>query len=108
MSVTCDACKCPRGELAYYRPDGMGETFGLCRLCERTIRAADPRLGTLQRLFEFFGDELDRADAHADKPKGGQQVTPNGDFVYAQPSVRKRLRWWHREFLNALKGESNG
>lgn len=108
MSVTCDACKEPRDALAYYRPDGMGETFGLCRVCEKAVRAADPRWGTLQRLFEFFGDELDRAATRAARPMGGQQVTPSGDFVYAQPSVRKRLRWWHREFLNALKGESNG
>jgi len=37
--IKCDGCKEPRETLSYYRPDGMGETFGLCTLCVRCICA---------------------------------------------------------------------
>ncbi len=51
-----------------------------------------------------FCEEVDRARAHADRPRGGQHVTPSGDFVHVQPAALGRLECWSRLFREG--GES--
>jgi hypothetical protein len=61
---------------------------------------------TPDECLSFFRDEIARGRAHhASKDRGGQHVTPSGDFVYAQPSVLHRLEWWATEFESALATE---
>lgn len=56
---------------------------------------------TLEQLFDAFAREIEAGIAHQTRPRGGQQVTPSGDFVYCSPSALGRLEWWLREFRAA-------
>ena len=48
----------------------------------------------LAMLIDAFADEVKTAEEYATRPKGGQQVTPTGDFIRCTPSMLGRLRWW--------------
>ena len=66
-----------------------------------SARAEGVRLRLLnERMLQCitgFVEAVEAAEAHATRPKGGQQVTFSGDFASAVPSVRGQLRWWARQ-----------
>ncbi len=72
----------------------------LSRLREEVERLTKERDAMLFAACGFC-EEVDRAESHANRPRGGQHVTPSGDFIYAQPSVLGRLKWWARAFKDA-------
>jgi hypothetical protein len=57
---------------------------------------------TIDTVVGFFADEVERTVAHQNAPKGGMQVEFNGDFASAPMSTLLRLRWWVREFRDAI------
>lgn len=57
---------------------------------------------TIDDVLGYFSDAVERAVAHQQAPKGGVQVPFNGDFMGAPMSTLIRLRWWVREFRDAL------
>jgi hypothetical protein len=61
---------------------------------------------TIDTVVGFFADEVERTVAHQQQaPKGGMQVEFNGDFMGAPMSTLLRLRWWVREFRDAIAWE---
>lgn len=64
-------------------------------------------MSTPQEVLSAFRDEVDRAIADRQKPKGGQQVPFHGDFAGASPTVLNRLKWWIRELERTLEGEES-
>lgn len=57
----------------------------------------------LEEVLEGFKHEVERARSQFLKPKGGQQVTPSGDFIRVPPSVIHRLEWWARALEDAVR-----
>lgn len=57
----------------------------------------------LEELLAGFEAEVDAARAHLERPKGGQQVTPSGDFIRVPPSTLQRLEWWVRAMKAAAQ-----
>lgn len=57
----------------------------------------------LEEVIAGFKYEVERARAEFSRPKGGQQVTPSGDFIRIQPSALSRLEWWVRAMEDASK-----
>lgn len=51
-----------------------------------------------------FCEEVEREDERRGRGPGGQQVTPCGDFVGANPSVMRSLRVWAVQMRKALYG----
>ena len=53
-TATCSGCREPRPTetLVAFRPDGMGDTFTLCRLCRRAVAASDVA-GALERTSKM-------------------------------------------------------
>jgi hypothetical protein len=78
------------------------ESVRLCEVCEIAQRY-ETRLEQLQARLEkreqaiaAFAETVAAADAHWNRPTGGQQVTFSGDFGHVPPSTQNRLRWWAR------------
>lgn len=111
MSTTCGACNgsglCDidgspcgacngSGELEEYDP--ANEEIARLRRENERLRGA----------LESITSEFERTVREADRPRGGQHVTPGGDFVAAirSPSFVGRARWWARELRAALGGQS--
>lgn len=57
----------------------------------------------LEEIIEAFKYEVERSREEFTKPKGGQQVTPSGDFIRIPPSALGRLEWWARAMDFAAK-----
>lgn len=57
----------------------------------------------LEEVIEGFKREVERARAEFMRPKGGQQVSPSGDFVRVPPSTIHRLEWWSQAMQDAAK-----
>ena len=74
-----------------------------------SARAEGVRLRLLnERMLQCitgFVEAVEAAEAHATRPKGGQQVTFSGDFASAVPSVRGQLRWWARHLSQSTQEE---
>jgi hypothetical protein len=70
-------------------------------LLEEHRKALEP----LQAVVSGLAGEMERAIAHREAPKGGQQVPFHGDFAQTPHSMVGRLRWWARELRSALRGE---
>lgn len=55
-------------------------------------------------LARAFAETAEAAvAAHEARGRGGQQVPFHGDFARVPPSDVGRLRWWAKEFRQALK-----
>jgi hypothetical protein len=54
------------------------------------------RLEKREQAIAAFAETVAAADAHWNRPTGGQQVTFSGDFGHVPPSTQNRLRWWAR------------
>lgn len=67
---------------------------------QRTMAA---RLEAVRLALEGFEAEVKTREDQLTGPRGGQSVTPAGDFVSAPPSVVVRLRWWAGVFRHALE-----
>lgn len=61
----------------------------------------------LEEVIAGFRREVDRARAEFIKPKGGQQVTPSGDFIRVPPSTIHRLEWWASAMEKAAERDRN-
>jgi hypothetical protein len=56
----------------------------------------------IRERLACFGAEIEARAADLARPKGGMIVPFHGDFASAPPSMIERLRWWHRDLLEAL------
>jgi hypothetical protein len=68
-------------------------------------QGAEPGKAAITHLRErlaCFGAEIEARAADLARPKGGMIVPFHGDFASAPPSMIERLRWWHRDLLEAL------
>jgi ABC-type Fe3+-hydroxamate transport system substrate-binding protein len=54
------------------------------------------RLEKREQAIAAFAETVAAADAHWNRPTGGQQVPFHGDFGHVPPSTQNRLRWWAR------------
>lgn len=71
------------------------------------LEAANAGAVALKAIAEAFASEAEAAvQHHENKNKGGQQVSFHGDFASIGPSVVGRLRWWVREFREALASDA--
>lgn len=67
--------------------------------------SAEERLRAVRLALMAFEAEVKHREDELSSPRGGQSVTPTGDFVSAPPSVVSRLRWWANVLLSlAEKG----
>jgi hypothetical protein len=64
----------------------------------------------LRKAVDGFVQEVESAERHFERPRGGMQVPFFGDFVGAEriPSLRSRLAWWARHLKAALAGPGPG
>ncbi len=60
-----------------------------------------------KELLEAITGEFERTIQETERPKGGMSVPFHGDFSSAVrlPSVIGRMRWWVKEFREALDRE---
>jgi len=65
------------------------------------------RFDALAFDVEAFVDTVERADAHWNSDRGGQQVPFHGDFAYVPPSTQNRLRWWAARLKRARSGNAS-
>jgi hypothetical protein len=64
----------------------------------------------LRQAAGGFVQEVESAERHFERPRGGMQVPFHGDFagVNQTPGVRSRLAWWARHLKAALAGPGPG
>lgn len=59
------------------------------------------RSEAIERMLIAIGEEFDHEIERRER-RGGQQVTPTGDFVSAGPGVISAMRRWSRDFRRVL------
>lgn len=59
----------------------------------------------LREAAESFIEDVERAEANADRPKTGMQVPYHGPFAHLPPSMRGGLRWYADRFREAIEAE---
>lgn len=108
----CKACSpgpfCRHGEQSDPEADELASSSAtLAKLRARVteLLQAERERNALRFAADGFREEVRRALDHAERPLGGQQVSPSGDFIYAQPSILSRLRWWARAFSDVSSFE---
>jgi hypothetical protein len=85
---------------------GVGDTEEMWRLLDASPWMV-AEVKRLRAVVDAFAGEVEAAERHFERPRGGMQVPFHGDFssVEQLPGVRSRLRWWARRMRSALEGK---
>jgi DNA-binding transcriptional MocR family regulator len=74
----------------------LNKTQAFLKSYQDEVAQLRARLEKREQAIAAFAETVAAADAHWNRPTGGQQVTFSGDFGHVPPSTQNRLRWWAR------------